>query len=453
MRVPVVALLPLLVACRDPSPKHGASDDSGETGSEAPLVSEFSVAVHPEVATILVATWSQAHDAERGRVEYRFEGDDWLSSPSRAIEAGPASETLLGLPADTDVEIRLVQEIEGVSHELDEGWHAHTGPLPESLPLPVLNLHDPALASASPFLLTTVDSGAQPYSGPYWVLILDRKARPVWYHLVEGQRLSIMSRPAADATHVTWAEVDYFGEVPSSIERATLDGAWSQSVEVPEIGYTYDELPDGSLAYDYWLTGETGIAVLSPEGENRHLWNCVDWLPRGHRFWDCGTNTVRWDETRRSYFWSLYELATILEVDGDSGALVGGWGDLGPDPLLPADAGFQMQHYPGWTASGTLLVHTQEVGDARVQWAREYAYEASTRTLTQIWSYAATDRYAACSGEAVRLENGNTLLNYGCGRGVREITSEGLVVWDLVMGGLVGHQELIDDLYALNRGR
>jgi hypothetical protein len=214
------------------------------------------------------------------------------------------------------------------------------------------------------------------------------------------------------------------------------------------MAYTYDELPDGTLAYDAWSDEVMGLRTRAPDGTLTDVWSCLDWLPAGHDRWACGTNTVVWSAARGTYTWSLYDLDTVLEVD-PSGGVVGAWGREGAEPI---DAALQLQHYPNWTAAGTLLLHTQDAGEKDVQWAREFSWDDATNGLTEAWSYEADDRYAECSGEAVRLANGNTLINYGCGGAVREVTADGAVVWELDTGGLVGHQTLIADLYAVNAG-
>jgi hypothetical protein len=64
-------------------------------------------------------------------------------------------------------------------------------------------------------------------------------------------------------------------------------------------------------------------------------------------------------------------------------------------------------------------------------------------------------------GMAIRLPGGNTLANYGTGGVIREITPDQrtafLVKFDSDRGEdffnkMVGHNVLIDDLYALNAG-
>lgn len=416
----------------------------------AALVSDPSVTVHPDVSTLLEVRWAQAEAVEAVRVEYQVDGV-WTTTPTRAVDAGRQSEVLLGIPPETVVDVRIVETVDGVETTTDVGT-GETGPLPADFPVPSLVTLDEAGVSAAPWLLVTVATGEPNYKGPWWMYILDRQARVVWYRALWDDRVSVMSRVSADGTHLTWSEASWFAD-PPTIERATLDGRWSESLEAPELGYTYDELPDGTFAYDSWhFDGDIGIRTLAADGTTTDVWSCTDWEPEGRSWGDCGSNTVNYDETRGTYLWSLYDLATVVEVD-PSGVALASWGDFGDDPLTPKDARLQMPHYPNWTADGTLLLSAQVAGEERVQFAREFALEPDTGGLEQVWSYATDERYAECSGEAVRVEGGNTLLNYGCGAAIREVTPDGEVVWDVETGALIGHQTPIADLYAVNRGR
>ena len=79
--------------------------------------------------------------------------------------------------------------------------------------------------------------------------------------------------------------------------------------------------------------------------------------------------------------------------------------------------------------------------------------------MTETWRYTGGPEWPRAKGMAVRLENGNTLANYGTGGVIREITPSRDTVWLVKFdtpGGsdfynkMVGNNELIDDLYALN---
>jgi hypothetical protein len=154
--------------------------------------------------------------------------------------------------------------------------------------------------------------------------------------------------------------------------------------------------------------------------------------------------------------WSTYWGDWIAEIDLGSGAprwhagaLPEGW------RIDPVEAALDLQHYPNFTPEGTLLVSTHIPGKEGEQRARELRLDDSQSTLTQVWSYGeGAEGWARYSGEAVRLANGNTLLNYGTGGEVREIGADGAIVWSLRWGDTrtLGHTQLVGDLYALNRG-
>jgi len=61
-----------------------------------------------------------------------LDGEPWRSTPARAVPAGPASEILLGLPADAKVRVRFAQRIDGEDVVADESWTGSTGALPIS---------------------------------------------------------------------------------------------------------------------------------------------------------------------------------------------------------------------------------------------------------------------------------------------------------------------------------
>jgi hypothetical protein len=81
--------------------------------------------------------------------------------------------------------------------------------------------------------------------------------------------------------------------------------------------------------------------------------------------------------------------------------------------------------------------------------------------LTEVWRYTEGPEWPRSKGMAMRLPGGNTLANYGSGGVIREITPDKqtafYVKFDVPQGNdaynkLVGHNVLIDDLYALNGG-
>jgi hypothetical protein len=92
----------------------------------------------------------------------------------------------------------------------------------------------------------------------------------------------------------------------------------------------------------------------------------------------------------------------------------------------------------------------------------EFTIDRQNRTLVEKWIYNEGSEWAMYKGMAIRLPNGNTLANYGTGGVIREITPDKQTVFyvkfDSMRGTndffnkMVGHNVLIDDLYALNGG-
>jgi hypothetical protein len=91
----------------------------------------------------------------------------------------------------------------------------------------------------------------------------------------------------------------------------------------------------------------------------------------------------------------------------------------------------------------------------------EFAIDRDNETLTEVWRYTEGTEWARSRGMAIRLENGNTLANYGTGGVIREITADKQTAFEVkfdIEGGndfynkLVGHNVLVADLYDLNGG-
>ena len=461
-------MLLLLLACgpivlsTDPSTGGGGGtlptgDDTGSSSTTL-VAPTIALSIDEEVVTVVHASWEEV-EADETWVEYRFEGEDWLSAPA----IGPGEAVLLGIPPEMAVEARGVIRV-GTQTLAGESAGITTGSLPSDLLLPSVDLWDPSIASEAPYAMISVAGGSFTFEGPYWIEIFDRQGRVVWYHEVADSMMVFYPSVALDGTHIWYDADNVFGFAKDSahLMRRTLDGRWSQRTEAADMGQAAGEGPDGSFFYERRQGGQSALVQVSAEGTQATIWDCAAWMKEhGQPLHDCYMNTTNWSEATGTVLTSMFESDTVFEIDLESGEPLRQLGQIQvgePYAFDPPDSMFSYQHFPTWTAAGTLLVSTHQKGVSGLQVAAEYEVDDETQTLHLIWSYESTDMWATQVGEALRLENGNTVQGYGQDGGVREVTATGEIAWQATWPKdkegyrVVGHLSLIEDLYSLNRG-
>ncbi len=430
----------LLLACAPPDPVPASG---------------FSAELDSDVGTMVKVRWSQDGAADSW-VSFTFDGETH-ESPVESREAGSHEAWLLGVPGATEVTWQVWTQVEDVGFQGDEQV-VTTDPVPEDFPGIEVPIWEPDLAHEAGWVFGSVDiNGGDAYTGPFWLFIADRQGRVVWWRNLEWD-MSMF--PRVSDGHIAWDQRSFFDTTGESsiIRRQTLDESWEQEIPAPGLGWTWDETDDGAVVYDKTIgQSDLQLAQVDAQGEHSILWDCTAWLePLLDDPEACFTNATNYDAERDTVLWSTYWGDFVVEVDRSSGEVLwyAGGGLEGGLAFDPPEAAFDLQHYPNWTAAGTLLVSTHIDGVEGEQRAREFSL--SDTTLTEVWSYGegVTDVWAKYSGEAVRLDNGNTVQNYGTGGEIREVTSAGEVAWSFQFGDTytIGHTDLITDLYALNVG-
>lgn len=428
----------------------------GEPGSEPPKLTVtadgWSIGPHPEVVTMLVATWTEPVPTEQSWLSWTFEGVPHTSP--RVPREGAVSEVVLGLPEDVSVDV-VLHRVVGGEETATAPLMATTGRLPTGLVRPTLEAVDRARVRSEPYLLTAVNTGDYDFFGPCYTVILDLRGRIVWYRLTSGNRLTVTPRKSRSGGYLVLDEtVVYVGGDPT-VTRTTLDLRHIQPIDVPGLFMTFDEMDDGSILFD----GRESDFAFSltrqhPDGLQERIWDCNAWMASfSGEYWACAPNTLQWDPVENTVLWSMFQTSTVVEVDLATGEPLREFGQFpGGTSFEPPEAMFDLQHNPNWTADGTLLVSTHVVGEPNVQMARELTYDAGTDTLTEVWSAPAA-RYADYEGGIWKLPSGNYLWELGTAGQIHEIAPSGETVWLLDWDGhLTGSVTPIVDLYALNTG-
>ena len=433
--------------------------------------SDLSARVHDDIGSLVLVSWTQSA-ADAVTVEYSFDEGEWLTTPAVSVEAGASGEALLlGVPYGMTVTWRLV----GASGEESEALRITTDDVPSQLPPPTVVLSDPTLQHSDGYLLGSINaSGGGWAGGDFWKFILDREGRYVWAHLTPDEHWSIFLRQSHDGSEILWDEATYWSSFKGEgedgqVHRMKIDGTITASIPTPGLHHAFVELDDGRLA---WGDASSGwfenLVEYSTAGDIEVIWSCEDYLtelgmPEGlshaekWKYAYCESNTLYWHEPTDTFLYSFYTSSTVLEID-HSGEVLWHAGQLhsGYD-FSSEDEVFYWQHGVHYTDAGTLLLSSEAdcadlnqcpYGYETVVF--EYDVDHKDGILNTVWTYGQGEGlYGNTAGEVHRLDNGNSLHNYGSGSAVKEVTADGEIAWwvEWEYFHLIGRTTFITDLY------
>lgn len=449
----------------------GTTGGAGGGGGMGDFVGDVNIAIHPDVNTILVVTWQQLLAADTTWLEFTFEAGNVMTSRPKPAALGAHKDVVLGVPGETAVTVRIVNSLGGVEYKSMD-YQGTTGAVPSSMPKPTVLSYDAAIASPDRWMFGGVEdsqiSGSSERPGYYrytfWTYIMDRKGRIVWYYSDPGSNaITSFQRVARDGEYIWVEKTGHHTTTQDTVIKMTLDREYYEEVSL-EFTDCIDVTDDGSLLYDQENPGI--LKELTKAGQTRDVFNCSDHFGSG---FDCYTNTVNWSAADDTVVMSYPRETTVVQVSRQTGEVVGQYGTAsGSYTFEPNTWTFEFQHFPNISKDGTLMVSTHLPGNDNTQnpVANQHAFaeftiDRTNRKLIEKWVYTEGPEWAMYKGMTMRLPNGNTIGNYGTGGFIREITPDKKtafhVKFDVPTGDdffnkMVGHNVLIDDLYALNGG-
>jgi hypothetical protein len=392
---------------------------------------------------------------------------------------GAHRDVVLGVPGSTAVTLRIVSRLAGTDYKTKD-YTGTTGAVPSGMPKPTVSMYDATLATPERYLLGAVENSPNTctsdscyFYSTWWLYILDRQGRVVWYY-ADGSSTDVSSFPqkARDGEYLFVEKRAFSTTGTPSVLKMTLDRETTNtSVMVPYLSDGVDMTSDGSLLYDTEerMRPNSELRQMARDGTVTTIWKC----PTTGVFANCYSNVVSWDPATDTVLLSFPEANTIAQIDRKTGTLVATYGSAtGSYAFSPSPWSFVWQHFSNISPSGTLLVsshlpqYTKDSAAGPNQHAfEEFTIDRTNKRLTRVWIYGDSmsdgPEWAASRGMALRLSNGNTLVNYGTGGVIREVTNDKKTVFyvkfDLPSSNdyfnkLVGHNFFIDDLYSLNGG-
>ncbi|HWA75873.1 MAG TPA: hypothetical protein VG937_26230 [Polyangiaceae bacterium] len=445
----------------------GASTVGG-AGSGDAYVTGVTVKVHADVSTVLVVTWTQSQVADQTWLEFSFENGAAMTSRPSAGASGAHQDVVLGVPEKTEVTLRVVSKKGGVEYKTRD-YKGTTGAVPTGLPAHQVLAYDAAIASKDRWMIGAVEDsiGGKAgeccyWSSTWWTYIMDRRGRVVWYYADPARNpTSSFPRKARDGEYLFMEKRPFSTGGSRSVLKMTLDHRYFEDVPVSGLSDCVDMTASGSLLYD----ANNELREMTRDGKVRTIWSCPQKFGQSFR---CYSNTVNWNPLADTVLMSFPEERTVVEINRQTGELVGQYGSATGSYAFSPTWTFEYQHFANITAAGTLLVSshmpgfTRDGGPVAGKHAFiEFEIDRANKTLIQKWLYNEAPEWANSRGMAIRMPNGNTLANFGPQGVIREITPDKKtafhVKFDVATGDdffnkMVGHNELIDDLYAYNGG-
>jgi hypothetical protein len=456
-----------------------AGAPAGGAGSGDMYATGVTVTVHPEVRTILVVNWTQAVAAENVYLEFTFETGNVMTSRAKPGTVGMKRDVALGIPASTATTIRVVSRAGGVDYKTRD-YMGTTGALPAGLPVPTVSMYNATLASPDRWMFGAVENSTGGcssqqcfYHTVFWLYIMDRRGRMVWYYSdAASNATSSFQRMARDGEYIWIEKRPFGGNGDRNVLKRTLDGYYSEEIPV-SVADAIDVTDDGSLLYD----ANNTLRERTRAGQTRDIFNCRTYWSSG----SCYTNTINWNPRDNTVLMSYPERDTVLEVSrtmtntvvGQYGMMSGSYSFAATPAPPPPETTWQFgfQHFANITKDGTLMVssHLDAAQNTSQPVAGQHAFmefsiDRTNRRLTNVWYYNDGPEWAMYKGMAIKLPNNNYLGNYGTGGVIREITPSKqtvfMVKFDAPAGTsgndffnkMVGHNELLNDLYKLNGG-
>lgn len=461
-------LLTLAAGCAGGDAEKVPTDTGTAQETAAPQPMACTAALAPAVQLVigveLVAPGAGTvravfHDAAAASGEI---GAEDRVAPARTVAAGEEIRVeLVGNPPESEIAWEVVYEGEAGAHACSGS--TVTGAYPAAMPEMIRTVGSDLRQSPEPYVI-----GA--FVGPDGGLAAFRRdGTPVWYYQnPEGGPID-MHYDVGGAGLLLNVYVDnQIGGPDGYIQQISLSGEEIARSAAPYAHHMFTQLPDGTLTFQqldirrYALDGEPeqdwvgdAIAEIPPGGEAEtvfSVWEVLEPARNDHMNgpglypgldWTHG-NQIRYDADADTYLLSLAHAADVLMIDRSTGQTYEIWGTDG----MAAAPAFDHQHDPNWLSNGNLLMFmTADDLSGAVEYARD------GDALVEVWRHGFEDRSMAL-GQARRLDNGNTFVNFGSGQQMREVTPDGEILWQIesedpgVNTPFFGQFYLVNDLYT-----
>ena len=454
----------------------GGNGSGGQSGSNATggfggaaVACSFQVTGAPssKISTVGIITWSTTLPSPTAaHIDFGLDTSYGLSAP---VDLSIASyrTLLLGMKTSSTYHYRIIASNADGSCASDDNTIT-TGAGPNGFTPPTVATSN-ASALYGGFLVTGQFSQATigSTSGAP-AFILDKDGSLVWWYAVTG----------SDATGVA---MSYDGQyiwmnnanVPNStthVHRVTMDGLEDTDFSTPFSGLSHQltPLPDGSVAfYAYGANGCDDIKIFPANGTpsdsamtlvnaktahggsgNCHV-NNIQYSPSDDTliFSDLDNNCLTKITRTGAMVWVLNGGVGGVTSSFNGGSIVWKGGEHGFTVLGTDD--FVILNNNSTMPAGSTTSWGSAAGDGSGAQAIEVKLDLGAKTATQTWVYKASPKIVNdVLGDAQRLPNGNTMVDYATKGTIQEVDKDGNLLQTITSKTNFGYIEKRATLYG-----
>lgn len=487
----VVSLVGLTGGCNgDKDTETGDTDANPDTDTDTdtqttvdnPFFSNESseITAVPEVVRATFTT-EEAVDA---RVEFGWDGD--CARQTAPMTNGTSHEVLLaGIPSNLTGAATTACWTAVATDSM--GVEQRSAPMEIAIPAPPQGTQFPTVTKDVP----------EKYDSPYILVatilppahfVIDRQGNPVWAELLDDSRqtVNITQVPSMDGFSYSDYNSDHSID-DSHVRFVDYAGEITSSVQLPNGHHIYHLEADGAITYlgidvrdvPGWgpVVGDT-IMRIAPDGTVTELWNgwyLYDMMPiidedgngksdDDNGFYPQGVdwthaNYFEYNAERDTYLISFRNINMVMEVAATPDAagvheIKRSFGHYGTYTIEGKDADFIYHpHNAVYLENGNIIVMTMG-RNGTASHVTELAVDDATRTATIVADFTSggdgvTGVDAKVQGAGERQPNGNTLINWGAGGLLQEVTATGEIVWEAEFktAAFAGHAHAMDAFY------
>jgi hypothetical protein len=403
----------------------------------------LSFSLSPKISTVGIVTWSTTlASPTEAHIDFGLDTSYGMTAPVDLTQADNRT-LLLGMKPLRTYHFQI-SATDGYGTCTSGDNTIATGAQPNGMQNPTITTND-ASALYGGFLVTgqyslTLGNGAPAF-------ILDKDGTYVWWYTV----------PGSDATGVTMSyDGNYIwinsADVPSNtahVHRVSMDGLIDEdhSEEFAGLSHQLTVLPDETVAfYTYGTNMCDDIKLRAPDGTITTLVNAktahggsgachvnaifYSSLDDTLVFSDLDNNCLTKITRTGATVWVLNGGVTGGPVSSFSdGAIIWFGGEHGFHILGLDD--FVIFNNNSLRPAGSSTMWGDAIGDQSGSQAIEVKLDLSAMTATETWSYKGTGLNDDVLGDAQRLPNGNTMVDFATKGTIREVDADGNLLQEI----------------------